>query len=439
MKTLYAAATVALALASAARAQEFAGEMARARALVLEARSGRPWLLSHKNGVLQRINDALAHLNAESKPSIAMVRAGGGSGTGFIVDPAGLMITNAHVVIDAGVRGDVKVVFADGSEHDGVVAAVGSMGTTEEPFAGRDLAIVRLPKRAQGWPALPLGDSAKLREGEMVAVMGYPMGLPFTLTQGVVSGLDAREGGVKGFPVKFVQTDAAINGGNSGGPLVTMDGEVVGVNTLSFSRSGGSDGIGFAVGVDAVKRFLAEFKRRGSFSDQARTPPRRGRGARPGRACPAPESLSRPWVEHSGPLPEAALAAHLRAEPDGAAPALLPVNAVSWWVGASRRGRGDAEAIASPGCFVHGSAALYVNGPEDAPAVDFVSVVGSGGEASLRERLIELRWFDHGDGRKHRWYNVPLSRSLGWSTDGRGAPTDTPRPIPLPDAVNELL
>lgn len=154
-------------------------------------------------------------------------------------------------------------------------------------------------------------------------------------------------------------------------------------------------------------------------------------------SCPSAEALSLPWVEHAGPVPQAVLDAHLRAGLDGASPTLLPVNGISWWVGASRRGRG--EVGAEPGCFVRGSAALYVNGPEDAPSVDFVKTVDAGAESGLRPSLIELRWYDARDGRKHRWFDAALAARLGWATDGRGAPSDSPRPIPLPDASNELL
>lgn len=71
--------------------------------------------------------------------------------------------------------------------------------------------------------------------------------------------------------------------------------------------------------------------------------------------------------------------------------------------------------------------------------MDFVKVVGSGAEASLASSLIELRWYDARDGRKHRWFDVALAKRLHWAADGRGAPTETPRPIPYPDAINELL
>ena len=156
-------------------------------------------------------------------------------------------------------------------------------------------------------------------------------------------------------------------------------------------------------------------------------------------SCPAPDALAQPWVEHAGPLPKAVLAAHLRAAPDAAVPILLPVNGVSWWIGASRRGRGTEDTLASPGCFVLGSAAFYANGTEEAPTVDFVRTVASGAEQGLRGQLVELRWYDAADGRKHRWFDLGLARRLGWDVDGRGAPTDARRPIPLPDALNELL
>ena len=161
-------------------------------------------------------------------------------------------------------------------------------------------------------------------------------------------------------------------------------------------------------------------------------------------SCPAPASLSQPWVEHVGPASEAVLSAHLKAKLDGAEVMLLPINSSSWWIGSARRGRGDENTLNSPGCFVLGTAALYANGSEyerieDQRTEDFVKIVESGKEDSLRKWLIELRWYDVKDGRKHRWYNTKLAQRLGWDVDGRGQPTDMPRPIPLPSASNELL
>lgn len=433
---MIAALVAALALSSPLHAQEFAAEMGIAHTLVLQAHAGRPWLISHKNGILQQINDAMAHLTSESKPSVAVVRVAQGAGTGFVVDSSGLMVTCTHVVIESGLNAKVKVRFPDGNEHTGVVVAVGSTSTELDPYGGRDLAIIQLPPRSGGWPALPLGNAAKLREGDMVVLMGYPQSLPFSVSQGIVSGLDDRKGGVKGFPVKFVQSDAAMNPGNSGGPMLAMDGTVVGVNTFILSPSGGSDGLGFSIGVDAVKGFLAEFKKRGPFSDHV---PKKGHGEMSSpnlTSCPTTDSLSKPWIENAGGAPRALIDAHLRTALDGAYPGLLPVNTVSWWIGASRRGRGEPDA---PSCLVRGSVALYVIGHEKTADIDFAKIVNSGAEASLSTFLIEFRWYDEKDGRKHRWFNTALASSLGWNTDGRGAPSDTRRPISLPDAINELL
>lgn len=440
MKTLYAAASVVLALCAPLPAQEFSGEMAQARLLIREAREGRAWQTTHRNGILQQVDAALAHLAAEVKPSVVLLTNGEGSGSGFVVDAAGLVATNAHVAGMAGYRGKLKVVFPDGSEHEGTVVAIGSPGEEGDPMTGRDLALVRIDSAGgRRFLAAELGDSGLIKEGHMAAAMGYPLEQPFTMTQGTISGLDGREG----LKVKFVQTDAAFNPGNSGGPLLSMGGKVVGVNTFILSRSGGSDGIGYAVRVEAVKEFLAQYRAKGPFDEgrggraPRRGAPRRPRGLAPmAAACPAPEGLSRPWVEQEGALPAAVLARHQAAPLDAAAPALLPVGAVSWWMGASRRGRGEPE---EPGCFTLGSAAVYVYGREDAPELDFVKAVTEGGEAALAPRLIELRWYDEASGRKQRWYNAALARSLGWTTDGRGAPAETSRPIPLPDAVNELL
>jgi S1-C subfamily serine protease len=420
-----------LAVSAPVRAQEFAPDLDAARALVQEARGARPYWMSHKHGILQQIDAAFAHLTSESKPSVAMVRTAKGLGTGFVADAKGLVVTNAHVVIESGLNAKVAVVFADGTAATGTVSAIGTMGTNQEPFSGRDLAIVTLPARPQGWPALELGNARDLREGELVFMMGYPLGLPFTVTQGVIGGLDRRDGGVPGFPVRFVQSDAAINPGNSGGPLLTADGRVIGVNTLTLSQSGASSGLGFSVGVEAVKAFLAEYKARGAFQDGARrAPPSAARALT--SACPADDGLTRPWIEHRGPAPAERTAAHLASGLDAAEPLLVPIAGTSWWVGASRRGRGAEGGINDPSCFARGTAALYANGPEDAPAADFVSVVSGGGEASLGGRLVELRWFDPKDGRKHRWFDAARARALGW-------PSADESPLPLPEAVNELL
>ena len=134
--------------------------------------------------------------------------------------------------------------------------------------------------------------------------------------------------------------------------------------------------------------------------------------------CPSMESLSRPWIEHRGSIPAAVHVAHLSSPLDDATVALVPIQGTSRWIGTSRRGRGMEPA--EPGCFVLGSAALYANGPEDSPPLDFVATINAGSEASLGRSLVELRWYDPKDGRKHRWIKP------AW-------------PIPLPQTINELL
>lgn len=155
-------------------------------------------------------------------------------------------------------------------------------------------------------------------------------------------------------------------------------------------------------------------------------------------ACPGLDGLKRPWIEEAGGIPTPRTERHLAADLSALDINLLPVNGESWWVGGTRRGRG-AEEPAEPGCFALGTAAFYVYGLEDEPEVDFERTVRSGGERGLSARLIELRWLDEATGRKHRWFDARLATRLGWDRDGRGAPTENSRPIPLPQAPNELF
>lgn len=163
-------------------------------------------------------------------------------------------------------------------------------------------------------------------------------------------------------------------------------------------------------------------------------------GTANGAVCPQVSRISRVWAEFDGSKPPAEiLKKHFELSPASAAPLLLPVYAVSYWVGLSHRAPGGASPGEEPGCQVLGSAAFYYNGPEDAPLEDFVSVVRAGQESVLLERLVEFRWFDTATGKRRRWFNVKLARRLGWLTDGRGVEDEKHRPIPLPTAINVLL
>jgi serine protease Do len=160
-----------------------------------------------------------------------------GMGSGFVIDPRGIIMTNNHVVNGAS---EVKVRFADGREY---VAT----GIKTDPRT--DIAILRVtPASGERFEALPLGNSDQAEVGDWVLAIGSPFGLDMTVTAGIVSAkgrhIDKSE------REDFIQTDAAINPGNSGGPLLNMDGEVIGINTAISTRSGGYDGVGFAVPIN---------------------------------------------------------------------------------------------------------------------------------------------------------------------------------------------
>ena len=157
-----------------------------------------------------------------------------GMGSGFLVDPSGIIVTNNHVVADAD---EITVRLHDGREFHADIENVKRDERT-------DIAIVRI-NVGENLPALRFGNSDDTQVGDWVVAIGNPFGNELTVTSGIISakgrgpGITERE--------DFLQTDAAINPGNSGGPLLNLDGDVIGVNTAISSRSGGFDGIGFAV------------------------------------------------------------------------------------------------------------------------------------------------------------------------------------------------
>ncbi len=154
-----------------------------------------------------------------------------GTGSGVIVSADGYILTNNHVAGDAT---EIKVKVADGTEYKAKL-----IGTDPET----DLAVIKI--EGNNFSFAKLGDSSRLEQGEWVIALGSPFGLAQTMTAGIISatGRDLRSGPYD----NFIQTDASINPGNSGGPLLNMQGEVIGINTMIFSRSGGSEGIGFAI------------------------------------------------------------------------------------------------------------------------------------------------------------------------------------------------
>ena len=174
-----------------------------------------------------------------------------GMGSGFIIDADGIVLTNNHVVSGAE---SVKVKLSDGREF---------VGKDIRTDPRSDLAVVRFDA-PKGLKPLVLGNSDQAEIGDWVLAVGSPFGLDLTVTAGIISakgrgvGINERE--------DFLQTDAAINPGNSGGPLLNLDGEVIGINTAISSRSGGYDGVGFAIPVNMVHWVSRQLVEKGSVS-----------------------------------------------------------------------------------------------------------------------------------------------------------------------------
>src|ERR671918_3088645 len=164
-------------------------------------------------------------------------------GSGFVIDKSGRIVTNYHVIEGAQ---EVQVNF---SGDDRVPArVVGSDPST-------DLAVLEIDAQARALTPLPLGNSDAVRVGDAVVAIGNPFGLERTVTAGIVSALQRQIQAPDGFTIdKAIQTDAPINQGNSGGPLLNSRGQVIGVNSQIQSESGGNVGIGFAVPINTVKQ-----------------------------------------------------------------------------------------------------------------------------------------------------------------------------------------
>ena len=167
-------------------------------------------------------------------------------GSGFIIDKEGYILTNNHVVEDTE---EIKVILPDKKEFSATLVG-------RDPKT--DLALIRIEPDTPLTP-LPLGDSDKLEVGDWVVAIGNPFGLGSTVTSGIVSAKYRKIGA--GAYDNFIQTDASINPGNSGGPLLNTAGEAVGINTLIFSRTGGSVGIGFAIPINMAKDLLPQLKK----------------------------------------------------------------------------------------------------------------------------------------------------------------------------------
>ena len=218
-------------------------------------------------GVYERLNEGVVNITTEQlyyNWFSEAVPQEGDSGSGSIIDSQGYVLTNKHVVKDAY---KVYVSLADGSRYEAKVVGI-------DPE--NDLAVIKFsPPKGVKLTVIPYGDSTRLKVGQKLLAIGNPFGLERTLTRGIVSGIgrpvsqserDANGATTTVVIQNMIQTDASINPGNSGGPLLNARGEMIGVNTMIYSPSGGSVGIGFAVPVDTAKRVVPELMKNGHVS-----------------------------------------------------------------------------------------------------------------------------------------------------------------------------
>jgi putative serine protease PepD len=201
---------------------------------------------------------SVSDIYSQTAPGVAFVENGnGGSGSGFLMDGQGHIVTNEHVV-DGGVSFTVRF----GEDGDALPAKLAGQD------ASTDLAVLEVDpdKVPAETDPLELASSSQLRPGDVAIAIGSPFGLSGSVTTGVISALDREIRSPNGFPIAGVlQTDAAINPGNSGGPLLDAEGRVIGVNSQIASSSRQSSGVGFAVPVDTVKQVVPQLLKGGEI------------------------------------------------------------------------------------------------------------------------------------------------------------------------------
>ncbi|MCL2806137.1 MAG: trypsin-like peptidase domain-containing protein [Treponema sp.] len=206
--------------------------------------------------IYERLNSAVVNITTETMAInwfLEPVPQEGSSGSGSIIDTRGFVLTNNHVIQNAH---RVFINLADGSQFEGTVVGV-------DPE--NDLAVLKFdPPRGMELRTIPYGDSSNLLVGQKVLAIGNPFALERTLTVGIVSGLGRPIQTSRNRIIRdMIQTDASINPGNSGGPLLDTQGRMIGINTMIYSPSGGSVGIGFAVPVNTAKRVVTEIMQHG--------------------------------------------------------------------------------------------------------------------------------------------------------------------------------
>jgi len=201
--------------------------------------------------IYEQLNAGVVNITTETVAInwfLEPVPQAGGSGSGSIINTRGYVLTNNHVIERAN---KVFINLADGSQFEGIV-----VGTDPE----NDIAVLKFnPPPGMELQVIPFGSSDNLKVGQKVLAIGNPFALERTLTVGIVSGLGRPIQNSANHIIKdMIQTDASINPGNSGGPLLNTLGQMIGINTMIFSPSGGSVGVGFAIPINTAKRVVAE-------------------------------------------------------------------------------------------------------------------------------------------------------------------------------------
>ncbi|MBN2102302.1 MAG: trypsin-like peptidase domain-containing protein [Candidatus Aenigmarchaeota archaeon] len=196
--------------------------------------------------VLEQNRESVVYINSERDVrTIYGTVVSTSSGSGFVLSDDGYIATNNHVISDAET---ITVTLFDGSSHSAQLVGTDSFN---------DIAVIKI--NATGLDPVELGDSDEVRQGELVFALGSPFTLQNTITSGIASGTKRKIELENGFEIdNVIQTDAAINPGNSGGPLLNSRGQVIGINTAIISKSGGSEGVGFAVPINTVKKITDE-------------------------------------------------------------------------------------------------------------------------------------------------------------------------------------
>jgi S1-C subfamily serine protease len=214
---------------------------------------------SLSSGVVMVVSD----FGGSTTSPFGQTQSGQALGTGFVVDKQGYILTNAHVVEESGQRASsVTVVFnKGGSETQRVKGQLVGVDT------GSDVAVIKVDPSGLTLNPLPLGNSDKIVVGESVVAIGNPLGYDFSITSGIVSATGRSLQAPNGQTIpNGIQTDAAINQGNSGGPLIDSSGRVIGINEQIASQGGGNEGLGFAVPINTAIRSLEQLKANGKVT-----------------------------------------------------------------------------------------------------------------------------------------------------------------------------